>query len=216
MNKVHNINLGGYAFTIDEDAYASLKRYLKSIRNHFSSSEGYEDIMSDIELRLAELFREHMQNREIVTMKEVRTAIDIMGTPEDFGIADPQAETGHEDREKQNEKRSAGEDIPKYKTGKRLFRDPDNKIFGGVCAGISAYFGISDPIWLRILFIILFLSGGSGILVYLILWLIMPVAQTAKERLSMRGEPINVDNIARTVEKEIDDLSERFTSGKKK
>lgn len=217
MNKVYNINLGGYAFTIDEDAYGHLQRYLSSIRKHFSSSEGCEEIMSDIEIRLAELFREHLQNREIVTIKEVRTAIDIMGTPEDFGIEDQTMETedrDEEDWERQYEGARQNEGA-QYKTGKRLYRDPDHAIVGGVCAGISAYFGIQDPIWIRILFIVLFFSGGSGVLVYLILWLIMPEAHSAKDRLSMRGEPINVNNIARMVEQEIDELSEHFSSGKK-
>ena len=85
MNKVFNINLGGYPFTIDEDAYEHLSNYLKTIHNHFRQSEGYEEITSDIEARLAEIFREQLGDRPIVTLRYVEDAIAIMGTPEDFG-----------------------------------------------------------------------------------------------------------------------------------
>jgi hypothetical protein len=88
MNKVQQINLGGLPFTIDEDAYEHLKRYLNAIHRHFEASEGYEEITNDIEARMAELFQEHLGERSIVTLKEVNDAIVIMGTPEDFG-ADP-------------------------------------------------------------------------------------------------------------------------------
>ena len=81
MNKVININLGGYPFTIDEDAYQHLSKYLDTIHSHFNQSEGYEEITGDIETRLAELFQESLENRPIVTLKDVNAAIAIMGTP---------------------------------------------------------------------------------------------------------------------------------------
>jgi len=91
MNKVFNVNLGGYPFTIDEDAYAHLNNYLDTISSHFRSSDGYEEITTDIEGRVAELFRENSANRPIITMTDVKMAIAIMGTPEEFG-----AEAVHE------------------------------------------------------------------------------------------------------------------------
>ena len=189
MNKVQHINLGGFPFTIDEHAYEHLSRYLETIHRHFRGSEGYEEITNDIEARMAELFQESLGERgTIITMKEVNDAIVIMGTPEDFGAEpleeEPQPRTG-----------SSG-----YRPGKRLFRNPEDEVLGGVCSGIAAYFGIADPLWIRLLFIVITISGGFGIPAYLILWAILPKAETASDRLAMRGEPINASNIGRIIE----------------
>lgn len=201
MNKVFNINLGGYPFTIDEDAYEHLSKYLNTIHNHFRQSEGYEEITSDIETRLAELFHEKMEGRPIVMLKDVQDAIVIMGTPEDFG-----AEASFDDEADTKRKRSSS-----YKTGKRLFRNPEEEMIGGVASGVAAYFGIQDPLWVRIAFVIFTLSGGFGIPVYLILWAILPKAETASDRLSMKGEPINVSNIGKIIEEEIDHFSDKMS-----
>ena len=204
MNKVFNINLGGYPFTIDQDAYEFLSNYLETIHHHFQDSEGYEEITADIEARMAELFHEEMEGRQIVTMKDVKTAISIMGTPEDFG-AEPMEEPTSDEG---SSYRVFGGGI---KTGKRLFRNGEDEVVGGVCSGIAAYFGIEDPLWLRILFVLITISGGVGILPYIILWAIVPKAETAADRLAMRGETINVSNIAKTIEEELDHLSETLT-----
>ena len=201
MNKIFNINLGGYPFTIDEDAYKHLSHYLETIHKHFRSSEGYEEITTDIENRMAELFQEEVGGKPIVTLKNVEAAIAIMGTPEEFG-ADPLDE---EDQPKTKSRKS------QYKTGKRLYRNPDDEVIGGVCSGIAAYFGIQDPLWIRLLWIFLTLSGGFGIPVYIILWIIVPKAETASDRLQMRGESINVSNIGKIIEEEMDNFSEKIT-----
>lgn len=218
MNKVVNINLGGYPFTIDEDAYEHLRTYLDTIHRHFRQTEGYEEITHDIEARIAELFREQLGNRPIVTVQDVDDAIAVMGRPEDFG-ADPtdEAETASDNSNNQERTRGFG-----IKTGKRLFRNTEEEVIGGVCAGIAAYFGIQDPIWVRLLFVLIALSGGFGIPLYLILWAVMPEAKTAGDRLAMRGEPINVSNIGRIIEEEIEHFSNKMTefgeelAGKKK
>jgi len=88
MNKTFNINLGGYPFAIDEDAYEYIQNYLNTIRRHFSASDGCDEIIYDIEVRMAELFQEHLNGRSIISMKEIDEVIMIMGKPEDFG-ADP-------------------------------------------------------------------------------------------------------------------------------
>ncbi|MEM9822022.1 MAG: PspC domain-containing protein [Bacteroidota bacterium] len=198
MNKIFNINLGGYPFTIDEDAYEHLNNYLETIHQHFNASEGYEEITSDIESRIAELFQEKLNGRPIVTMKDVKDAIVIMGTPEDFGAAPiddhaTAAETGT------------------YRTGKRLFRNPEDEVVGGVCSGVAAYFGVDDPLWVRLLFIFVTLSGGVGIPVYIILWAILPKAETASDRLAMKGKSINVSNIGKIVEEEIDNITDKVS-----
>lgn len=217
MNKVFNINLGGYPFTIDEDAYQHLRSYLDAIHRHFKQTEGYEEITHDIETRLAELFLEQLDNHPIVSIHVVNGAIETMGSPEEFG-ADPMEES----TTAESKKSTSSKEGFKIKHGKRLFRDSDEQVIGGVASGLAAYFGIPDPIWVRLLFVIIFFSGGIGIPLYLILWAIMPEAKTAGDRLAMRGEPINVSNISKIITEEFEHLSEKMTefgeelAGKKK
>lgn len=202
MNKIVTINLGGYPFTIDEEAFAKLKQYLDAIRKHFSQVKGFEEITSDIETRLAEIFQDKLGDRPIVTLKDVEEAMAVMGRPEDFD-----ADAGMDDAAEPESKDSKG----KYKTGKRLFRHPDEQVVSGVCAGIAAYFGIQDPVWVRILFVLFTISGGFGITVYIILWAILPEAKTAGDRLTMRGEAINVSNIGKIIQEEVSNISKKVS-----
>lgn len=195
MNKVSNINLGGYPFTIDDEAFDHLKRYLDAIKKHFRTTEGHDEILNDIETRMAELLQERLGNRPIVSLKDVKEVVAVMGSPEEFG-AEPMAETG------------SGEQT-QYKTGKRLFRNPDDEVIGGVCSGIAAYFGVQDPVWVRLLFVLFTISGGFGIPLYIVLWIILPKAGTASDRLSMRGEPINFSTIGKIIQEEF----QKFSSG---
>ncbi len=220
MKKVLNINLGGYPFTIDEDAYATLDNYLQTINRHFSYSEGHEEIVGDIETRMAELFQENLSGgSQIVSLKEVQKGIATMGKPEDFG-AEPIESTPyskHQTATKSN-----------YKTGKRLFRDAHDEVIGGVASGLTAYFGISDPLWVRIALVVSVVIGfGFPIIAYIILWIILPKAETAADRLAMRGETVNASNIGRVVEEELDkfgnkveqwgdEVNAKYASSKKK
>lgn len=204
MNKVFNINLGSLPFTIDEDAYEHLGNYLKTIHQHFRSSEGYEEITTDIEARMAELFQERLGDRPIVTIKDVKNVIAIMGTPEDFG-AEPLGE------EAPKSSTSSSSDKWKLKTGKRLFRNPEEEVIGGVCSGIAAYFGIQDPLWVRLLFVLFAFTGGFAIPLYIILWAILPKAETASDRLAMRGDPVNVSNIGKIIEEELENVSKKVS-----
>jgi len=208
MNKVFNINLGGYAFTIDDNAYQHLSGYLKTIHNHFQDSEGYEEITSDIETRIAELFQESLGSHPIVTLKMVKEAITIMGTPEEFG-AEPMPDF-KEDRTHRSSSRSSGNE-QQYKTGKRLMRDPEDQVVGGVCSGIAAYFGIADPLWVRIGFVLFTISGGVGVPAYIILWSILKEAKTSSDRLAMRGADINISNMAKVIEEEVGNFGEKIT-----
>ncbi len=201
MNKVFNINLGGIPFTIDEGAYHELERYLASLHNHFKTSDGYEDIINDIEARLAELFKEQLGSREIVSTRDVSAAKSIMGTPEDFGAEELEPEAKAQEKEDS-----------KYRMGKRFFRDPEDQVIGGVCSGIAAYLGINDPIWVRLAFVLITLSGGFGVALYLILWAISPEAKTAADRLAIRGKKIDISSIANTIESEFDNISDQISS----
>ena len=197
MNKIVNINLGGYPFSIDEDAYEHLNDYLNTIDRHFRTSEGYEEITTDIENRLAELFQEQLAGRPIVTKDDVKAAIAIMGTPEEFG-AEPMQESSTSSN--------------RLKTGKRLFRNPEDEVLGGVCAGLAAYFGIKDAVWIRLILAILALSSfGFLIPAYIIAWILVPKAATASDRLAMRGEPVNVSNIGKIVEEELYRISGKLS-----
>lgn len=200
MKKVIHINLGGRPFVIDIDAYEDLDMYLKSIESHFKRSEGFEDIMYDIENRIAELLEAESAKNTVITLEKVEMVKNTMGRPEEFG-----AEAG--DSDEFTRKRPSGR---KFKTGKRLFRDPQDKVVAGVAAGMSAYFGISDPIIIRLLFVIFTLSGGLGLLSYIVLWIAVPEAKTTSDFLAMRGEEINIDNIARSVENGLKDLKDKL------
>ena len=208
MNKILNINLGGFAFTIDDDAFQYLSSYLDSIRRRFSESEGRDEILNDIEMRLGELVSAELGNRTIVMLNDVEAAVQIMGKPEDFGA------------EPIDNRRNMGKSSTSSKRGKRLYRDEEDNVAGGVCSGLAAYFGMSDPVWMRLIFVLLtFISAGFWIPAYILLWILVPPAKTAADRLAMRGEPINVDNIAREVEdgfEKIGDKVSQMSQGKKK
>ncbi|MEX2589913.1 MAG: PspC domain-containing protein, partial [Chitinophagales bacterium] len=198
MNKTLSINLNSLVFQIDEIAYEKLSNYLKAIANRFEGMEGADEITSDIEARIAEMFSEKLSNtKQVISLADVESVIEVMGRPEDFETiedeleADPAATKGK-------------------KSPRKLFRDTENSIVGGVCSGISAYLGISDPIFLRLIFLIAFFGFGSGFLLYIILWIVIPEAKTASDKLHMRGEAINVSNIEKTIKEEFDNIKKNI------
>ncbi len=204
MKKVLNINLGGIPFTIDQDAYEYLEKYLHTIHRHFDNSGSYDEITADIEARIAELFQELLGKRQIVSLDDVHEVVAIMGSPEDFG-ADPMEEEMETETEGTHKTHKR-----EYKTGKRLFRDEDDAIIGGVCSGLSTYFGIDDPIWIRLIFAIGFFGFGFGLPIYILLMIIVPKAKSASDKLAMKGEPINFSNIARKIEEEVKEFSKKM------
>ncbi|MGB8491471.1 MAG: PspC domain-containing protein [Bacteroidales bacterium] len=189
-----SINLGGYSFNIDEDAYSELKRYLKSLEVHFAGEESSSEILSDIEARMAELFRSRLTGyKQVITITDVSEAISVMGTPED--ISD-------------NEGPTPGEKFSTPGTH-RMYRDPDRRIIGGVCAGMGAYWDL-DPWIIRVIFIALAIGGGLGILVYLILYAVIPEAKTIAQKIEMKGDPVNIHNIKDSVKKEFDTVKKKM------
>lgn len=202
MNKTININLGGYAFTIDEDAYDTANNYLNTLTKHFGGSEGAAEILQDIESRMGELINRNKGTRTIVNKIDILETIAVLGTPEELKDVDFS-------ESKSKDKASATNSF-QLKTGKRLFRDPDDKVVGGVCSGLASYFGIQDAVWVRVAFALLTLAGGASALIYFVLWAIVPEAKTVSDRLEMMGEPTNVNNIARMVKEELEDLSDKI------
>ncbi|QQR98043.1 MAG: PspC domain-containing protein [Sphingobacteriales bacterium] len=185
MNKTYNINLAGQSFTINDDAYELLIEYFNSIRNYYQNEDGKDEIIQDIEARFAEIFYKNGKDK-IVSVADANNVINMMGRPQDFEENEEQKTTQHQSKTDNNETTET----------KKLYRDVDDNIIGGVCSGLSKYFGINDPIWIRILFIISpFITFGTALIIYIILWIIMPEAKTKAQKLAMQGKPINLSNL---------------------
>lgn len=197
MKKSFSVNISGIIFQIDEDAYEKLNRYLDRLNMHFAGTEGKDEIIADIEQRIAEMLTARLgESHRVVTLFQIEEIIRTLGEPADFddNIKEPP--------------------IGSRQYRKRLYRDSDDKVLGGIAGGLGAYFN-TDPLWFRIIFIALTIFGGSGIIIYLVLWLIVPEARTTAERLEMRGEEININNIERTIKEEMHDIRNRFGNWKK-
>lgn len=196
MNKTVNINLGGMFFHIDEDAYQKLTRYFDAIKRSLSNSSGQDEIIKDIEMRVSELLNEKQKtDKHVVGMKDVDEVITIMGQPEDYRIDDE----------------GTASTTSNFATSKnrKLYRDKENGMIGGVLAGLGHYFGI-DKVWLRIFMLALVFLFGTGFLAYIILWIVMPEATTTAEKLEMTGEPVTISNIEKKVREEFENVSEKF------
>ena len=202
MNNIFHINLGGIPLTIDEDAYKILKDYLLDLHNHFKDSEEKEEITDGIEQRLGELLSENQDNGAIVSISMVENAIELMGRPSEFLDEEP------DDSAEKTEDKSF--DWSSLKFGRRLFRDQDDNVLGGVCSGLSAYLGIKEPVFMRIIFLILIFGFGVSIFFYLLLWIIIPEAKSNSDRLKMRGEPVNVDNLSKIITEQANRLGKKF------
>lgn len=185
MNKTININLAGLFFHIDEDAYQRLQRYIAAVRKSFAGTSGADEIMSDIESRIAELFLEKRANEmQVISITHVEEVIVIMGQPEDYEVD----EEIFEEQTSRKQYKSSGKN-------KQLFRDTQNGYIGGVSGGIGYYLGI-DAVWVRVLWVLLvFFSVGWAIPVYVLLWILVPDAVTTNQRLTMMGKEVNISNI---------------------
>jgi phage shock protein PspC (stress-responsive transcriptional regulator) len=209
MKKAQSINLHNMHFLIDEDALNTLEDYLKKIAGYFRTQKEGEEIMEDIEARISELFIDRTSSRkEIITLEDVEAVIGVMGMPEDF---EDTAGEDAQDASKDSSQRGSGTE-KKYR---RMYRDPDKRILGGVCSGLGAYWGI-DPVILRLLFLIAFFGFGVGLLIYLVLWIVMPEATTTAQKLEMRGEPVNISSIGNFVREEWENVRQSMNFGKNK
>ena len=196
MKKTISINLAGLFFHIDEDAYKELQNYLAAVKRSMQNEQGTSEIIADIEARIAELFSERISSsQQVITSKIVEDIIDIMGQPEDYNIDD--------DNNDSNTRTDSTQ------TTKRLFRDKENAFVGGVSAGLGHYLGI-DPLWMRLIWILLVFGLGMGVLLYLIMWILIPAANTTAEKLSMMGKPINITNIEEQVKEGFGNVKEHL------
>ena len=197
MKKTLTVNLGGTVYHIDDDAYRLLDNYLSNLKHYFRKQESAEEIINDIEMRIAELFAEKVAaGKQVVTVQDVEEVIARVGKPEDFGITEDDAESN-----KRTEQSSS-----------------DSKLLGGVAAGLAAYLGW-DITLVRILMIVLvFVPYCPMIILYIVGWIVIPEAHTAAEKLSMRGEAVTIENIGKTVtdgfERVADGVNNYVNSGK--
>lgn len=196
MNKTVNINLAGIFFHIDENAYIKLQRYLEAIKRSFTDSQGRSEIVSDIEARIAELFIERVKHdKQVIGTKEVDEVVTIMGQPEDYLVDD-----------------EIFEDEPVYENktkskAKKLFRDTNNSYVGGVSSGLAHYFVI-NVIWIRIIWFLLIFGAGTGIFIYILLWILVPEAVSTADKLMMSGKKVTISNIEKKIRDGFESVSE--------
>ena len=180
MNKTVSISLAGFSFMIEEQAYEKLNKYLHALRNSLEKDEA-DEVMYDIEIRIAEIFKENLDKREVVNSDDVEKVIAQLGTPEAI-----------EGQSEENAERES----PQEKIRKELFRDMKKGKIAGVCAGLAQYFGM-DISLMRIIWILVFIFtvGFVSVVAYVILWIVLPEAETASDFLKMQGKPINFDSL---------------------
>lgn len=185
MKKVIEVSIGGVSFTMEDDAYFRLREYLKRFEETIPDKQEAREVMEDVEARVAEIFQKEMKfSNQVVDMVLVQIIIDHLGEVESPN------QTGNSDYKYNHNTQD-------YTKGdKRFFRDPDQKMIAGVCGGLAAYLGIDVTI-VRIVWVILFFVYGSGLLAYLILWIVAPKAETVAQKLQMKGYAPTAENIRR-------------------
>jgi phage shock protein PspC (stress-responsive transcriptional regulator) len=203
MNKTVTINISGIIFHIEEDAFDKLSKYLLTIKGYFSKADGGNEIMGDIEARIAEMLQSKTSSiKQVVLMSDVDFVMESMGKPEEFASDATDNDSGSQFNQTDNIENTEP-------TKKRLYRDGDSKVLGGVCSGIGHYFGF-DPVWLRIALLLMLFFAGTGILLYFILWIAIPEAKTTAEKLAMKGEKADINNISKAVKEEAEQLKKRM------
>jgi phage shock protein PspC (stress-responsive transcriptional regulator) len=196
MKKTLTANISGIVFHIDEDAYEKLNFYLENVRRHFTSEEGCQEILSDLESRIAEMLQDKISSsKQVITLEDINQVIMQLGDP---GQIKGEETPG-----------GSSESYYSYRTQKRLYRDPDNKYLGGVSGGLGAFWNV-DPTWIRVAFVVFTFIYGFGPLLYIILWIVVPKARTTAEKLEMRGERVNISNIERSIKEELNDLKKNI------
>ncbi len=194
MNTTENISLAGYAFVIETDACNELESYLSGIRTAFSADSSAEEIVADIEERIAELLRERCVSGMVVDLNMVLDIKKRIGDPQELAQEEIDPVTEHSENPEKKQR--------SWK-GRHLYRNLEDRVFGGVCSGLGTYFGI-DKVIFRIIFLIFFCIGFAGlqdgpyimvsVLAYLCLWIAMPAARTAEQKREMKGRPLNLNN----------------------
>lgn len=199
MKKTIKINISGTIFHVDEDAFVILDAYLNKLKKHFTNKTEGNEIITDIEYRIAELMQlKTNEQKQVITIDDINEIIEIMGKPEDLFEVD----------EEINDNSSSHE--PTGFQSRKFYRDIDNNVAGGVCSGLSQHFNI-DPIILRILFIVLAIPlAGFPVLLYFILWIVIPAAITTQQKMDMKGGNYTVSDIEQSVRNEYEKVKDNF------
>jgi phage shock protein PspC (stress-responsive transcriptional regulator) len=194
MNKTIIININGIVFHIEEDAYEILKAYMNDVQRHFMNSADSLEITTDIENRIAEMFNEILlrEGKQVVVLQDVKAVVEQMGSVADFE-AEEDNTAGAQPHQAFGSHGTAN---------RRLFRDPDDHLVAGVCSGIANYFDFS-PVWVRLLFALSFAFAGSGLILYVILWIVVPKAVTRADRMAMKGERLDLQGFKNNFEEEL-------------
>lgn len=205
MNKTISITLAGLIFNLEEEAYHKLNQYLGDVRNHLGNSTDKNEVMSDIEASIAEKFSEKISPaKQVISSQDIDELIKVMGTVNDFDEEMPK-----------DEKQEKVEDKTAEKGIKKLYRNPDDTIIAGVCSGLAAYFGI-DPVIVRFLFALSIFFGGFGIILYIVLWIIVPEAKNTAQKLEMSGDPVTLAAIEQVIKKNVKKVKEQNNNRKVK
>lgn len=200
MKKTISVNIKGLNFLIEEDAYEMLQSYLERLKNTLRNEDGSQEIIEDVELRIAELCSSKLSDsKTVIELIDIESILSALGNPEDY--VDEESEDSFE-----QEKTYA-----QSKGDKRLYRDTDNAVIAGICSGIANFFHI-DVVIIRALFVIMFFFAGFGFPLYVIMWIIVPKAKSTIDRLRMKGRPITVE----TVKEEVENAAQNLSKGSKK
>ena len=200
MKKTFTININGTLIHIEEDAYEVLQKYMISLKNYFGNSEEGIEIIADIEARIAEIFTEKSTDKgNVVSTELVHQLIERLGTPDSF-----------------KEQEELEDPLPgQAKRKRKLYRDPEQTVLAGICGGFAVYFN-ADPVIVRLITVLLaFITSGAMVLVYLLLWVIVPKAVSTTQRLEMLGEEVTVKNIEKFIKEEVNYVKESYNKFRK-
>ena len=192
MKKTLNVAIGGCSFTIDEDAYMALESYLDSFKAGLENNSSSNQVMDELEMRIADLLKVQIGRREVIDLNMVNAVLNQIGP-----VAPRPQQTNAKAEEQKQEDTYSGQ---QYKEAVRKFyRDAENKRIAGVCSGLALYLNI-DVTLVRIIFLVALICGSAGFWIYLVLWIVAPEARTAAEKCELRGIPATAENIRRFTE----------------
>lgn len=187
MKKIIEVSIGSINFTMEDDAYIRLKEYLKRFESTIPDKRDAQEIMEDVEARVAEIFQKEMRfTNQVVDMKLVQTVIDHLGEIENNDSETKTQNSGRSQNSYSDQRYAQGD--------KRFHRDVDNKMVAGVCSGLAAYTNIDVTI-IRVIFAALSFAYGTAILIYIVLWFVAPKAITISQKLEMKGYAPTAENI---------------------
>ena len=202
MNKTTSIHIKGFPFIIEEIAYNRLENYLMRLKKALNNQKGTDEIIEDIEMRIAELLNTKISiSKQVIEDKDIIDILNTLGDPSDYAESDEpimdeaSSSSNSYEESKENHER-------------RLYRDTESGYIGGVCSGLAGYFNM-DPTIIRLIWAAAFFLGGFGLFFYIILWIIIPKANSSIDRLRMKGKPINVDTVKEEVERAAKNVSEK-------